>query len=107
MEKKLKKLFDYQRFEKNERLEKIIKKTESRYGGELSDDDLSLVNAVGEINSGKVEFDSGFGAAGIGGGTQVGELTGDCKDKSNVSGFNIGGLTGDFTGNFAKSSDSE
>ena len=67
MEKKLKKLFDYQRFEKNERLEKIIKETESRYEGELSDDDLSLVNAAGEINSGKVEVDSGFGAAGIGG----------------------------------------
>lgn len=49
MEKKLKKLFDYQRFEKNERLEKIIKETESRYGEELSDDDLSLVNAAGDI----------------------------------------------------------
>ena len=48
MEKKLKKLFDYQRFEKNERLEKIIKETESRYGGELSDDELSFVNAAGE-----------------------------------------------------------
>ena len=48
MEKKLKKLFDYQRFEKNERLEKIIKETESRYAAELSDDDLSLVNAAGD-----------------------------------------------------------
>ena len=76
MEKKLKKLFDYQRFEKNERLEKIIKETESRYEGELSDDDLSLVNAAGEINPGKVEVDSGFGAAGIGGGTQVDGLIG-------------------------------
>ena len=94
MEKKLKKLFDYQRFEKNERLEKIIKETESRYGGELSDDDLSLVNAAGEINPGKVEVDSGFGAAGIGGGTQVGGLTGDCKNKSGVSGYNTGGLIG-------------
>ena len=94
MEKKLKKLFDYQRFEKNERLEKIIKETESRYEGELSDDDLSLVNAAGEINPGKVEVDSGFGAAGIGGGTQVGGLTGDCKNKSGVSGYNTGGLIG-------------
>ena len=94
MEKKLKKLFDYQRFEKNERLEKIIKETESRYEGELSDDDLSLVNAAGEINSGKVEVDSSFGAAGIGGWTQVGGLTGDCKNKSGVYGYNTGGLTG-------------
>ena len=48
MEQKLKALFDYQRFEKNERLEKIIAETESRYAQELSDDDLSLVNAAGE-----------------------------------------------------------
>ena len=94
MEKKLKKLFDYQRFEKNERLEKIIKETESRYEGELSDDDLSLVNAAGEINPGKVEVDSGFGAAGIGSGTHVGGFTGDCKNKSGVSGYNTGGLIG-------------
>ncbi len=49
MEKKLKKLFDYQRFEKNEKLEKLIRETESRYAGELSDDDLTLVNAAGEF----------------------------------------------------------
>ena len=84
MEKKLKKLFDFQRFEQNERLEKLIRETESRYAKELSDDDLSLVNAAGEINPGKVEADSGFNAAGIG-----------------------GGMTGGFTGNFAKSSGSE
>ena len=48
MEKKLKKLFDYQRFEKNEKLEKLIRETENRYSAELSDDDLSLVNAAGE-----------------------------------------------------------
>ena len=48
MEKKLKKLFDYQRFEKNEKLEKLIRDTESRYATELSDDDLSLVSAAGE-----------------------------------------------------------
>ena len=61
MEKKLKKLFDYHRFEKNERLEKIIEETESRYKGELSDADLSLVNAAGEAEIG----------------TNPGELTGD------------------------------
>ena len=49
MEKKLKKLFDYQRFEKNERLEKTIKETESRYKGELSDEDLAFVAAAGNI----------------------------------------------------------
>ena len=48
MEKKLKALFDYQRFEKNERLAKFIGETESRYAKELSDDELSLVNAAGE-----------------------------------------------------------
>ena len=79
MEKKLKNLFDYQRFEKNERLEKIIKETESRYGGELSDDDLSLVNAAGEAEIG-----------------------------TNPDGrTQVDGITGDFIGNFAKSNDSD
>ena len=48
MEKELKKLFDYQRFEKNEKLEKLIRETEGRYAAELSDDDLSFVSAAGE-----------------------------------------------------------
>lgn len=48
MEKKIKKLFDYQRFEKNEKLEKLIRDTENRYATELSDDDLSFVSAAGE-----------------------------------------------------------
>ena len=47
MESKLKKLFDYQKFEKNESLEKFISETEGRYAGELSDDSLSRVNAAG------------------------------------------------------------
>lgn len=97
MEKKLKKLFDYQRFEKNERLEKIIEETESRYAQELSDDDLSLVNAAGEPEIG----------TNPGGSTQVGGLAGDCKNESYVCGFNTGGITGDFIGNYVKSSDSE
>lgn len=49
MKDMLKKQFDYQRFEKNEKLEKLIQETESRYAKELSDDDLFLVNAAGEI----------------------------------------------------------
>ena len=48
METKLKKLFDYQRFEKNPELEKLIAETESRSQSALSDDDLSLVSAAGE-----------------------------------------------------------
>lgn len=50
MEKKLKKLFDYQRFEKNPRLEALIQETESRYSAEMSDDDLLMVAAAGEAN---------------------------------------------------------
>ena len=64
MENKLKKLFDYQRFEKNEKLEKLINEAEWRYAAELSDDDLSKVNAAGEASN--VKADSGPAEAGIG-----------------------------------------
>lgn len=47
MERKLKSLFEYQRFEKNEDLEAIIKETENRYNFELSDEDLFYVSAAG------------------------------------------------------------
>lgn len=47
MEKKLKSLFEYQKFENNPRLAKLIAETEARYADALSDDDLSLVNAAG------------------------------------------------------------
>ena len=50
MEKKLKKLFDYQRFEQNAKLEKLIQETESRYAKELSEEDLSLVFAAISFN---------------------------------------------------------
>ncbi len=46
MEKKLKAIFDYQKFEKNPRLEKLISQTENRYARELSDDELTFVNAA-------------------------------------------------------------
>ena len=49
IENKLKKLFDYQRFEQNESLQAIISETESYYNRELSDDDLFFVNAAGEL----------------------------------------------------------
>ena len=48
-ETKLKRLFDYQKFEKNPRLARIIDEAES--GGEaLSDNFLSFVNAAGEFS---------------------------------------------------------
>ena len=77
MENKLKKLFDYQRFEKNEKLEKLIQETENGYAAELSDEDLSFVNAAGEpmcstaIGIGKSTIDAdgnGSHGAGAGGG---------------------------------------
>lgn len=48
MENELEKLFDYQRFEKSDRLEKLISETEHRYPKELSDEDLFFVNAAGD-----------------------------------------------------------
>lgn len=49
MENKLKKLFEYQKFEQNERLAKLIAETEARQAAEISDDDLELVAAAGDI----------------------------------------------------------
>ena len=46
MEKKLKRLFDYQRFEQNPRLAKIIRESENA-ASELADDDLFYVSAAG------------------------------------------------------------
>ena len=53
MEEKLKRLFDYQRFEGNLRLNDIINKTERKYFGNraLSDDDMSYVAAAGVPNA--------------------------------------------------------
>ena len=48
MEGKLRGLFEYNRFSGNARLNKLIEETDSRYGTELSDSDLLLVNAAGE-----------------------------------------------------------
>ena len=49
MENKLKKLFEYQKFEKNAKLDALIAQTHSSYGETLSDDDLEMVAAAGEI----------------------------------------------------------
>lgn len=48
MENKLKSLFDYQRFKGNEKLERLIVETESRYCKELSDDEMAFVSAAGD-----------------------------------------------------------
>ena len=56
----MKALFDYQRFEKNADLAKLILQTKNRYDRELSDEDLSLVNAAGEAEiSGGIIFNDG------------------------------------------------
>ena len=50
MEGKLSRLFDYQKFEPNSKLDKLIKDVESRYSLDdmmLSDDDLGMINAAG------------------------------------------------------------
>ncbi len=50
-QKKLKGLFDYQRFANSKRLASLIEETESRYSKELDDDDLDFVNAAGDPHS--------------------------------------------------------
>ena len=55
MENKLKKLFEYQKFEQNERLAKLIAETEARQAAEISDDDLEMVVAAGEITEISIE----------------------------------------------------
>ena len=44
----LTRLFEYQHFEENKRLQALIDETESRYLHDLSDDDLEWVSAAGE-----------------------------------------------------------
>lgn len=51
----LEKLFDFQKFENNSRLAKLISETESRYAKTLSDDELDMVNAAGDFQSPEVQ----------------------------------------------------
>ena len=54
MEQKLKRLFDYQRFEKNPRLTEMAREAERRYdegGTELTEEDLDRVSAAGDLSS--------------------------------------------------------
>ena len=49
MEEKLSRLFDYQKFESNDKLSQVIQKVESKYPDaalQLSDDELSQVAAA-------------------------------------------------------------
>ena len=55
MENKLIRLFEYQKFEQNERLAKLIAETEARQAAEISDDDLEMVAAAGEITEISIE----------------------------------------------------
>ena len=49
MERKLVNLFDRQRFERNAKLAGIVSDVENRYVKALSDDDMELVSAAGEM----------------------------------------------------------
>ena len=57
----IKQLFEFQRFSGNPRLQQLIEKTESRYGCELSDDTLELVNAAGDMDAEKLRKKNGGG----------------------------------------------
>lgn len=57
--KKLKSLFEFQKFENNSRLGKIISETENRYASELSDSDMENVAAAGEIGLGTENLPDG------------------------------------------------
>ncbi len=51
MENTLRRLFDYQRFEQNERLAALINDTQARCGVELDDDALENIAAAGDFHS--------------------------------------------------------
>ena len=55
MENKLKKLFDYQKFEGNAKLADLIERSDSRFAQALSDEDLAFVNAAGDFPSPPIE----------------------------------------------------
>ena len=51
----LKTLFDFQKFENNESLAKLIKETEERYASVISLDDLEMISAAGTPEKKKKE----------------------------------------------------
>lgn len=50
MENRLKALFDYQKFQGNKRLVKMMEKAQQSLQAELDDDDLVLLAAAGETD---------------------------------------------------------
>ena len=61
MEKKLKLLFDYQRFARNPRLEAMLAEAEGRFAA-IDDDALETVSAAGEIQA---DYSPGFPGDGL------------------------------------------
>lgn len=59
MEKKLKSLFDFQKFEGNDELAKMIAETEGRFKKALSDEELFMVSAAGMPAKPKDEDEDG------------------------------------------------
>jgi len=49
MEGKLKKIFEYQKFAGNRRLEKMLAEADKRSSKALTDEELSMVSAAGEM----------------------------------------------------------
>ena len=43
-------LFDFQRFQRNKKLDNLIRQSEARYSNALADDELDMVNAAGEVD---------------------------------------------------------
>lgn len=56
---KLTRLFDYQRFENNNRLQNLIDDTKSRFAHAMTDEDMYWVNAAGEEHDFKDGKDKG------------------------------------------------
>lgn len=57
-ERVLKRLFDFQKYEKNPRLERMIREAEGD-ATVLSDDELSRVSAAGEVDTVRIPQDPG------------------------------------------------
>ncbi len=51
MENRLRKMFLFQEFMQDEKLKEIIDDVEKRYDNKLTDDELSFVNAAGNVIS--------------------------------------------------------
>ncbi len=60
MDSKLARLFDYQKYSPNSKLDSIIKDVESRHKTDirlLSDDELGMLNAAGNIDVQRIQSD--------------------------------------------------